>query len=46
MGRVNDIMCDDIHLASLAGFDDIPCDDLTYDDLNQECVRLRYGLTI
>ena len=33
------IMCDDItsedlHLASVAGFDDILCD-----DLNQECVR-------
>ena len=39
---VNDIMCDviirdDLHLASLAGIDDITCDDLTYDDLNPEC---------
>ena len=35
----NDITCEDLHLASVAGMDDIPCDDLTYDDLNQECVR-------
>ena len=46
MGRIDDIMCDDItcqelHPASVAGMDDIPCDELTYDDLNQECVR--YG---
>ena len=46
MGRIVDKMCDDItcedlHLASVAGIDDIPCDDLTYDDLNPECVRLR-----
>ena len=45
LGRIDDIMCDDItredlHLASVAGLDDIPCDDLTYDDLNPECVRL------
>ena len=44
MGRIDDIMCDDItcedhYLASVAGMDDIPCDDLTYDDLNPECVR-------
>ena len=41
MGRIDDIMCDDItceylHLASVAGMDDIPCDDLTYDNLNPE----------
>ena len=45
MGRIDDLMCDDIiieelHLASVAGMDDIPCDDIKYDDLNQECVRL------
>ena len=39
MGRINDTMCDDItcedlHLASVAGMDGI-----TYDDLNPECVR-------
>ena len=44
MGRIDDIMCDDItcedlHLASVAGMNDITCADLKYDDLNQECVR-------
>ena len=44
MGRIDDIMCDDItcedlHLASVAGMDNIICDNLTYDDLNHECVR-------
>ena len=51
MGRIHDIncgniTCEDQHLASVAGMDDIPCDDLTYDDLNPECVRLWDGLTI
>ena len=51
MGRIDDIMydditCEDLHLASVAGMDAIPCDDLTYDDLNPECVRLWDGLTI
>ena len=46
MGRIDDIMCDDItyedlHLASVAGMDDKPWDHLTYDDLNPKC--LRYG---
>ena len=41
MGRIFDITCEDLNLASVAGMDDIPCDDLTYDDLNTECVR--YG---
>ena len=41
MGRIDDIMCDVLHLASVAGMDDITCNDLIYDDLNQECVR--YG---
>ena len=41
MGRIDDIMCDDItcgdlHLASMAWIDDITCD-----DLNPECVRYR-----
>ena len=44
MGRIDDIMCDDItcedlYLAIVVGMDDITCDDLTYDDLNPECVR-------
>ena len=34
------IICEDLHLASVAGMDNIPCDDLKYDDLNHECVRL------
>ena len=47
MIRIDDIMhdditCEDLHLMSVAGMDDIPCDDLIYDDLNQECVR--YGM--
>ena len=51
MGRIDDIMCDDItcedlHIASVAGMDDITCDGLTYDDPNQEFVRLWDGLTI
>ena len=51
MGRIDDIMCDDItgedlHLASVAGMDDITCFDLTYDDLCPECVSLWAGLTI
>ena len=51
MGRNDDIMsddmiCEDLHPASVAGIDDIPCDNLTYDDRNPECVRLWDGLTI
>ena len=51
MGRIDDIMCDDLTceylpFVSVAGMDDIPCADLTYDDLNPECVRLWEGLTI
>ena len=51
LGRIDYIMCDDIicedlHLASVAGMDDILCDNLTYDDLNPECVRLPDGLMI
>ena len=43
MGRIDDIMCDDItyvdlHLVSVAGIDDITLYDLTYDDRNPECV--------
>ena len=46
MGRIDDIICEDItceylHLASLAGMDD-----LTYSDPHPECVRLWIGLTI
>ena len=30
-------MCEDLYLASMAGINDITCDDLTYDVLNPEC---------
>ena len=40
----DDITCDDLHLASVAGMDDITCDDLTYDDLNPECEIMVLGL--
>ena len=51
MGRIEDIMCDNItcedrHLASVGGMDDIPCYDLIYDNLKPECVRLWDRLTI
>ena len=51
IGRIDDIMCNDItceylNLANVSGKDDIPCDNLTYDDLNPECVRLRDGFII
>ena len=42
----DDITCDDLHLASVAGMDNITCDHLTYDDLNQECEFMGMGLTI
>ena len=42
----DEITCEDLHLASVAGMDDIPCDDLTYDDLNPERVRLWDGLIV
>ena len=45
MDRIDDVMCDDItcedlHLASMAGMVDITSDDLPYDDLSPECVKL------
>ena len=40
------ITCDDQHIASMAGMDDIPCDDLTYDDLNPKCEIMGLGLII
>ena len=44
MGRIDDIICDDItyediHLRSVDGMDGITYNDPTYDDLNPECVR-------
>ena len=46
MGRIDYVMCDeitceDLHLASVAGMADKTCGDLTYNDPNPECVR--YG---
>ena len=38
LGRIDDITCEDLHLASVARMDDIIYDDLTYDDLNPENV--------
>ena len=51
IGWINGIICDDItcvalELASLAVMDDIPCDGLTYDDINPEYVRLWDGWMI
>ena len=45
MGQIDDIMCDDIthkylHFASVAGKDNVICDDLAYDDLNPVCMRI------
>ena len=39
----DDITWDDLHLASVAGMDDIIYDDLTYDDLNPECEITKLG---
>ena len=51
IGRIDDIMFDnitfeDLHLASVAGMDDITCEDLTYDVQNPKYVRLWDGLMI
>ena len=41
----DDITCEDLHLASMAGLDDIICDDLTYDDINPNvCENVVLGL--
>ena len=44
MGRIDDIMfdditCEDLHLASVAVMDDITCDDLIDDDQNPDYGR-------
>ena len=36
----DDIICEDLHLASVAGMDDIICDDITYDDLNPDVCEI------
>ena len=40
----DDITCDELHLPSLNGMDDITRDDLTYDDPNLECEIMGQGL--
>ena len=42
----DDIMQNDLHLASVVGMDDITCDDLTHDELNPESDITRLGLMI
>ena len=43
----DDITCEDLHLASMVGLDDIICDDLAYDDINQDvCENVVLGLMI
>ena len=43
----DDIICTDQHLASVAGMNDITCDDLTYDDINPDvCEIVVFGLMI
>ena len=32
----DDITCDELHLASVVGMDDITCDNIIYDDLNPD----------
>ena len=41
----DDIIFEDLHLACMAGMDDIACDDLTFDDQNQDvCENVVLGL--
>ena len=42
----DDITCYDRHLVSVDGIDDLTCDDLIYDDLNQECEIIGQWLMI
>ena len=42
----DDVTCEDLHLASVAGMDDITSDDLTYDDLNLDYEIVGLGLMI
>ena len=44
--RIDNITCDDLHLASVAGMDDIASDGLIYDDPNSECEITGRGLMI
>ena len=43
----DDIICEVLHLASMAGMDDITCDDLLYDHLNPDvCANVVLGLML
>ena len=43
----DDIICEYLQLASMAGIDDITCGDRTYDDLNRDvCENMVLGLMI
>ena len=43
----DDIICEDLHLGSVAAMDNITCDDLSYDDLNPDvCENVVLGLMI
>ena len=43
----DDITCEDQHLASVARMNDIICDDLAYDDQNQDvCENVVLGLMV
>ena len=42
----DDITYEDIHLASVAGMEEITCDDVTYNDLNPECEIIGLRLMI
>ena len=37
---IDDITCEDLHLASAAGMDDIICDNRTYDDPNPDVCEI------
>ena len=42
-----DVICEYLHLASKAGMNDITCDDLQYDELNQDvCQNVVLGWMI
>ena len=42
----DNIACDDLHLSSEAGMDDITCDDQTHDHINPEFEIMGLGLMI
>ena len=43
----DDVTCEELRLANVAGMDDITCDDLTFDDMNPGvCKNVVLGLMI